>query len=60
MRLNGTEQIAFIENMNPLRADKVEWFDDDELKPLGVDLHAEETIEPASSEDILEMEMTNE
>ena len=41
MRLKGNEQIAFIENMYPLRADKVRWHDDPELKALGVDLQAE-------------------
>jgi len=60
MRMQGNAQIAFIENMYPIRADKVQWFDDDELKPLGVDLHAVETIAPTSSEDILNMEMTDE
>ncbi|MEP4552727.1 MAG: type IV secretory system conjugative DNA transfer family protein [Tateyamaria sp.] len=48
MRLKGNEQIAFIENMYPLRADKVRWHDDPELKPLGVDLQAEPVLAQAA------------
>lgn len=38
MRLRANEQLVFLENMHPLRADKVRWFDDPELKDLGVNL----------------------
>lgn len=39
MRLGKNKQIVFIENLPPLQAIKVEWFEDDELKELGVNLH---------------------
>ncbi|MEL6646135.1 MAG: type IV secretory system conjugative DNA transfer family protein [Pseudomonadota bacterium] len=41
MRLPGTRQIVFIENMDPIIAAKVPWFEDDALKAKGVNLHAE-------------------
>ncbi|MCG7492497.1 type IV secretory system conjugative DNA transfer family protein [Thalassobius sp. Cn5-15] len=39
MRFPQTHQIAFLENMHPLRATKVKWFEDTELKALGRSLH---------------------
>lgn len=35
MRFPQTHQIAFLENMHPLRATKVRWYKDSELKALG-------------------------
>ncbi|MCV6575858.1 MAG: type IV secretory system conjugative DNA transfer family protein [Cohaesibacter sp.] len=39
MRMNDSMQIAFIDKMHPLQADKVKWFDDPDLKDLGVNLY---------------------
>ena len=39
MRLPSTKQLVLIENMNPILADKRPWFEDDDLKTLGVNLH---------------------
>ena len=38
MRMAKGHQIVFIENLPPLRAAKVAWFDDEELKEMGVNL----------------------
>lgn len=43
MRLKGGKQVAFVDNMHPLIADKTAWFDDDDLKGLGVNLQDKET-----------------
>ncbi len=40
MRLDKGRQLLFVENMNPIIANKVPWFEDEELKDLGVNLHA--------------------
>lgn len=39
MRFPETHQIAFLENMHPLRATKVRWYEDTELKALGRSMH---------------------
>lgn len=39
MRFPQTHQIAFLENMHPLRATKVRWHKDSELKALGRSMH---------------------
>lgn len=39
MRLPGDEQLVLIENLNPIIGRKQPWFEDDELKSLGRDLH---------------------
>jgi len=39
MRFPQTHQIAFLENMHPLRATKVRWYKDSELKALGRSMH---------------------
>jgi len=39
MRLKPNAQLVFIDNMYPLIANKVRWFEDNELKPLGVNLY---------------------
>ena len=39
MVLKGEEQIIFVENLDPIPAEKVLWYDDDRLKRLGVNLH---------------------
>jgi type IV secretion system protein VirD4 len=40
MRMDQTKQLVFVGNMNPIIADKKPWFEDSELKDLGVNLHA--------------------
>lgn len=39
MRFPQTHQIAFLENMHPLRATKVRWYEDTELKAFGRSMH---------------------
>ncbi len=39
MRFPQTHQIVFLENMHPLRATKVRWYEDTELKALGRSMH---------------------
>jgi len=39
MRLPDDKQVVFIENMNPIIATKVPWYEDDALKSKGVNLH---------------------
>ena len=39
MRLHDTRQIVLVENMNPILGTKVKWFEDQQLEPLGVNLH---------------------
>lgn len=39
MRLHETRQLVFVENMNPIMATKVPWFEDAALKDKGVNLH---------------------
>jgi len=61
MRLSKGKQLVLIEDLPPLMAKKVPWFDDDELKEMGVNLHpkAAEVSNPATSDDILDMEFEN-
>lgn len=40
MRLPQDKQLVFIENMNPIIATKVDWFEDEKLKSKGVNLHS--------------------
>ncbi|GIT93135.1 conjugal transfer protein TraG [Jannaschia pagri] len=46
MRLSPEKQLLFIEDMNPIQAHKRPWFEDDDLKSRGVDLHAPEADKP--------------
>lgn len=39
MRMHETKQLVFIDNMYPLIATKTPWFEDEDLKTKGVDLH---------------------
>ena len=41
MRLSKGKQLVLIENLPPLMAKKVAWFDDDDLKEMGVNLQAD-------------------
>lgn len=41
MRLSKGKQLVLIENLPPLMAKKVAWFDDDELKSMGVNLQVD-------------------
>ncbi|HEV7437684.1 MAG TPA: type IV secretory system conjugative DNA transfer family protein [Pseudorhizobium sp.] len=49
MRLHGDKQLVFIENLDPIIAYKTPWFEDEELKSLGNNLHAPKlpTVKPA-------------
>lgn len=40
MRMDPTKQLVFVGNMNPIIADKKPWFEDPDLKALGVNLQA--------------------
>lgn len=40
MRMHKEKQIIFIENIHPILAKRERWFDDPDLKPLGVNLYA--------------------
>ncbi len=40
MRLGKDQQLVFIDTMHPLMAQKQPWFEDDDLKTKGVNLHA--------------------
>lgn len=42
MRMPKDHQLLFIENLNPIMARKVPWFENDELKHLGVNLHVKD------------------
>jgi type IV secretion system protein VirD4 len=39
MRMHGSKQLVFIENMNPILAKRVPWFEDSRLKAKGQNLH---------------------
>jgi hypothetical protein len=39
MVLKGNRQIIFIENLDPVSAEKVVWYQHDRFKALGVNLH---------------------
>ena len=41
MVLKGEEQIVFVENLDPIIAFKTPWYEDAEMKTLGVDLQSE-------------------
>ena len=61
MRLSKGKQLVLIEDLPPLMAKKVPWFEDDELKEMGVNLQpkAEETTSSVTSDEILGMEFEN-
>ncbi len=61
MRLSKGQQLVLIEDLPPLMAKKIPWFEDDELKEMGVNLHpkAAEVSNPTASDDILDMEFEN-
>ncbi len=40
MVLKGHQQVVFVDNLDPIRAEKIEWYSDSRLKSLGVDLRA--------------------
>lgn len=48
MRMDPTKQLVFVGNMNPIIADKRSWFEDPDLKHLGVNLHAEYPVRDAN------------
>ncbi|HAT86935.1 MAG TPA: conjugal transfer protein TraG, partial [Rhizobiales bacterium] len=48
MRMDKGKQLLFVENMNPIIADKVPWFEDAELHDKGVNLHAEQAKQAAT------------
>lgn len=47
MRMDQTKQLVFVGNMNPIIADKKPWFEDPDLKHLGVNLHAKDRAQHA-------------
>ncbi len=51
MRLHPESQLVFVENMHPMKAYKENWFDDDVLKHMGVNLHQSDEIEAPDSEE---------
>ncbi|WP_166417444.1 type IV secretory system conjugative DNA transfer family protein [Cochlodiniinecator piscidefendens] len=51
MRMPPETQLVFVENMHPMLAYKENWFDDDVLKNLGVNLHQSDEIETPDSEE---------
>jgi type IV secretion system protein VirD4 len=61
MRLSKGKQLVLIEDLPPLMAKKVPWFEDEELKEMGVNLHPEtvETPKPTAHNDVLNMELEN-
>jgi type IV secretion system protein VirD4 len=61
MRLHGDTQIAFIDNMHPLRAQKVAWFENIDLKQLGTNLHTPsiDTAGQSPAKDILNEELSD-
>ncbi|WP_208347469.1 type IV secretory system conjugative DNA transfer family protein [Pseudaestuariivita rosea] len=42
MRLGSNQQLILIENVHPIIAQRTEWFNDEDLKDLGVNLYAEQ------------------
>lgn len=51
MRLHPESQLVFVENMHPMKAYKENWYEDDVLKNLGVNLHEQDAIETPDSEE---------
>ncbi len=51
MRLHPESQLVFVENMHPMKAYKENWFDDDVLKHLGVNLHQSDEMESPDGDD---------
>ena len=52
MVLKGDRQIIFIENLDPIQADKVTWYQHPGLTTLGVNLHAPAADPPATPEPV--------
>ena len=48
MRMPQGKQLLLVGNMNPIIADKKPWFEDPDLKDLGVNLHAKEPAQGAN------------
>lgn len=46
MVLKGNEQIIFVENLDPIRGEKVLWYRDGALARLGVNLHGPQQLAP--------------
>jgi type IV secretion system protein VirD4 len=46
MVLKGEEQIVFVENLDPIIAFKTPWYEDAEMKTLGVDLQSDAGVAP--------------
>ena len=42
MVLKGNEQIVFVENLDPIHADKMVWYKDEGMRRMGVDMQAAE------------------
>lgn len=52
MRMHGAKQIVFVENMYPMIAKKTPWFQDSNVKSLGVNLEAPSSTKPEAELDI--------
>lgn len=50
MVLKQNQQIIFVENLDPIRAEKLRWYDDQSLQRLGVNLRTVHIPGPAASE----------
>lgn len=48
MRMPQGKQLLLVGNMNPIIADKKPWFEDPDLKDLGVNLHAKDPVRDAN------------
>lgn len=51
MRLHPESQLVFVENMHPMKAYKENWYEDDVLKHLGVNLHQSDEIAAPDTEE---------
>ncbi len=51
MRLHPESQLVFVENMHPMKAYKENWYEDDVLKHLGVNLHQSDEIDAPDQDD---------
>jgi type IV secretion system protein VirD4 len=49
MRMEKTTQLVLIENLDPIIATKTLWYEDDELKSLGVNLHKAKLVKPVET-----------
>ena len=58
MRLDANKQLIFIENMYPLQAKRIAWFEDENLKHLGNNLLAKQQTQIAENDDLQATQVT--